>query len=92
MNACPARREPVTSVPAKVAPARAAPARGDMFRMLVFLIAAPKIWLTFQLSLAYMSSGYIEQSLPFVAITLMTVSYFLKGAVEAAEYVRSKIR
>ena len=56
------------------------------------MIAAPKIWLTFQLSLAYMSSGYIEQSLPFVAITLMTVIYFLKGAVEAAEYVRSKIR
>jgi hypothetical protein len=82
----------VTNAPVRAAPVRAAPARGEMFRMLVFLVAAPKIWLTFQLSLVYMSSGHVEQGLPFAAITLMAVSYFLKGAVEAAEYVRSKIK
>jgi len=63
-----------------------------MFRMLVFLVAAPKIWLTFQLATVYISTGYVEQGLPFAAIVLMASSYFLKGAAEAVEYVRGRIK
>lgn len=63
-----------------------------MFRMLVFLIAAPKIWLTFQLATVCMSAGQIEQGLPFAAMTFMAVCYFLKGATEAVEYVRGRLK
>jgi hypothetical protein len=63
-----------------------------MFRMLVFLIAVPHLMLISWLALAHLSSGGVADGLPFAAISLMCASYFVKGAAETIEWVRSRIR
>lgn len=62
-----------------------------MFRMLVFLIALPHLMLISWLALVYLSSGQVADGLPFAAISLMCASYFVKGAAETIEYVKSRI-
>jgi hypothetical protein len=63
-----------------------------MFRMLVFLIAAPHLMLISWLALVYLSSGAVADGLPFAAISLMCASYFVRGAAETVEWIRSRIR
>lgn len=63
-----------------------------MFRMLVFLIAAPHLFAMAWLGLIYLSSGYVSEGLPFMAVCLMCCSYFVKGATETIEYIRGRIK
>lgn len=63
-----------------------------MFRMLVFLIALPYLMLLSWLGFVYLASGHITEGLPFAAITIMCGSYFLKGACETVDYIRSRIK
>ena len=67
--------------------------QGDfMFRMLVFLIAFQPIMLVSWLALVCLSSGDLKEGLPMCAISLMCFSYFIKGAVETGNYVRSFLK
>lgn len=63
-----------------------------MFRMLVFLIAVPHLMLISWLALVHLSSGAVADGLPFAAISLMCASYFVKGAAETVEWIRSRLK
>lgn len=63
-----------------------------MFKMLVFLIALPHLMLLFWLGAVCLTSGHLTEGLPFAAIGLMCVSYFVKGSCETIEYIRSRIK
>jgi len=60
--------------------------------MLVFVVAIQPIMLVSGVALEYILSGNISEGLPFAAIALMCLTYFLKGAVEAFGYLKSKIK
>lgn len=40
----------------------------------------------------YLSQGYLSEALPLVALTLMSVSYLTKGALETADYIKSRVK
>lgn len=63
-----------------------------MFKILVFLIALEPFLLTSWLGLVCLSSGKISDSIPFLAISLMSLSYLAKGAVETFELVKSRLK
>lgn len=63
-----------------------------MFKMLVFLLALEPLLLTAWIGVSYLASGYVSQSLPFIAISLMCIVYFVRGAVETVNYIRSRIK
>lgn len=63
-----------------------------MFRMLVFLIALPQIGLISWLGAVYLSKGLLAEALPLLALTLMCVSYLVKGAADTAEWVRGRLK
>ena len=60
--------------------------------MLVFLIALPQIGLVSWLGAVYLSKGFLTESLPFLALTLMCISYLFKGAQETVEWIRGKLK
>lgn len=87
-----ARGAGATVVAVRIASATVASARNDMFRMLVFLIASPHLILISWLGLVYLSSGHVAEGLPFAAISLMCVSYFINGATETIGWVKDRIK
>lgn len=77
---------------ARNASAKAASTVSEMFRMLVFLIASPQILAVSWLGVVCLNSGHMEEGLPLLGICLMCCSYFVKGAAETFEYIRSRIK
>lgn len=63
-----------------------------MFKMLVFLVAVQPVILAAWLAMALLFSGKISEGLPFAAIALMCVSYFVKGASEVFSFLKSRIK
>ena len=63
-----------------------------MFKMLLFLVALEPLLMVFYLSLLNISSGKIAEGLPFAAISIMTLSYFARGASETISYVKSLMK
>jgi len=63
-----------------------------MFRMLVFLIAAPLLWHMVLLGFVYVSAGNLPEALPFFAAVLMGCSYFVKGAAETFSYLKAFLK
>lgn len=63
-----------------------------MFKMLVFLLASPYVALTSWMGAAYLSAGHLEEGLPLLALSLMCVSYFVKGAAETVEWIRGRLK
>ena len=87
-----ARGAGATVVAARTASATAASAANNIFRMLVFLNAIPHLMLISWLALVHLSSGGVAEGLPFAAISLMCASYFIKGAAETVEWIRSRLK
>jgi len=63
-----------------------------MFKMLVFILALDPLLIVFYLALVNISSGKVSEGLPYAAISLMSLSYFVKGACEAASYIKSRLK
>lgn len=63
-----------------------------MFKVLVFLVALEPLILTSWLGLVYISSGKISEGLPFAAISLMCLSYMVKGVAETVSLIRSRLK
>lgn len=63
-----------------------------MFKMLVFLIAAPTILQISWLGLVFVSSGDLAGGLPFASIALMSASYLVSGATETSRYLRGLLK
>jgi hypothetical protein len=60
--------------------------------MLVFLVALEPVLLVFYIALVTLNSGKIHESLPYIAIFLMCVSYFVKGAIETFKYAKQFLK
>jgi hypothetical protein len=89
----PARRDRADSACAKVASARDAPARrAELFKILVFLIALPKIFAIVWLCFACLHAGQLAAGLPFAALALMSFSYVVKGSLEVVEEIRTRLK
>jgi len=63
-----------------------------MFKMLVFLIALEPVFLTLQLGAMCLSAGKISESLPFLALSLMSINYLISGASDTISYIKSRIK
>jgi len=89
----PARRDRAASVFARAASAMDAPARrAEMFKILVFLIALPKILAIMWLCFACLHAGQLAAGLPFAALTLMSFSYVVRGWLEVVEEIRTRLK
>lgn len=60
--------------------------------MLVFLIALEPLILCFYIALLSLKTGKIHECLPYFAISLMAVSYFLKGLKETLDKIKKFIK
>lgn len=63
-----------------------------MFKMLVFLVAAPQVAIMSWLALLLLSSGDFGSGLPLASLVLMSVSYLVSGAGEVFKGVKERIR
>jgi|688.fasta_scaffold100726_5 hypothetical protein len=63
-----------------------------MFKMLVFILSFEALLTLGWIGLSYLSFGRLVQSLPYLAIVMMCVSYFMKGASETISYIKSHLK
>jgi hypothetical protein len=59
-----------------------------MFKILVFLVAAEPVLLFFRLGLTAMFQGKFFESLPFIALCLMSFSYLIRGGFDLVSELR----
>jgi hypothetical protein len=59
-----------------------------MFRILLFIIAAEPVGFVLSIGLSQLFSGKVSESLSSLAISVMCISYFLKGISEVISNIR----
>jgi hypothetical protein len=63
-----------------------------MFKMLVFLIAAPQVVVMCWFALLLLSAGDFGSGLPLASLALMSFSYLGQGFKETLEHIKAGLK